>query len=118
VGWTCNRGRHHDRDNVVQTHPAGIGVPFAWRRKVNLEAGKNWMLRFDVRGGQDSQLIVRVNDQEVLSRLISGGWQSIELPLAKDAGSPASIEIQHHCGGEKMWDDEHLYWDNIRITAQ
>jgi hypothetical protein len=118
VGWTCNPGHHHGRDNVVQTHPAGIGVPFVWRRNSNLEAGKNWTLRFDVRGGKDWQLIVRVNDQEVLNQLAGWEWKSIEVPLAKYAGSPVLIEIQHHCGGENKWDDEHAYWDNIRITPQ
>jgi len=112
-------GRHNDRDNVWISHPGAVGQPFVWRRKVTLESGKNWMLRFDVSGAQDYQLVIKVNDQEVLSKVISGrGWQAIEVPLAKYAGGPVNIEILNQCGGTNHWSEEYSHWDNVRITPQ
>jgi hypothetical protein len=112
-------GRHNDRDGVWVSHPSAVGQPFRWKRKVNLEAGKNWMLRFDVSGASDFQLGIKVNDQEVLSKAISGrGWQTIEVPLAKYAGGTVQIELLNQCGGGAHWNEEYAHWDNVRITPQ
>lgn len=112
-------GRHNDRDNVWISHPGAVGQPFVWRRKVTLESGKNWTLRFDNSGAQDYQLGIKVNDVEVLSKVISGrGWQQIEVPLAKYAGGTVNIEILNQCGGTNHWSEEFGYWDNVRITPQ
>jgi len=109
------------RANVLVTHPLNPDIACVISRTVELPKRQKTVLKLEVghdpRGDWD--LIVKVNDEAVLTKTISSetthlGWTDVTVDLSRYAGETVKIELLNQ---PTDWRFEAAYWARIDLES-
>jgi putative membrane-bound dehydrogenase-like protein len=113
---------HFGREGVLRTHPVDRNHPCVLTSTVDVPAGKQTRLLFDVShdGRGDWQLVVKANGQKLYDGVVgpkttSNGWGEISVDLTPYAGKKVTLELLNSANG---WSWEFGYWHGVRINSQ
>jgi hypothetical protein len=110
------------RRNVFVTLPLSGDVPCRLQTTRQLPADKLTQLEVDLGHTAEGEweLLVRVNEQEQLVKLINdetapGGWTQIKVDLSPWAGQEARLQlVQRQTGEKSAW----AYWSRIKLVEK
>jgi hypothetical protein len=108
------RAEFGGRKNVLMTHPLNRDVACVLSKIVELPEGKTSSLRFSVANDPrgDFLLVVKINGEPVLKKIIDDGWFAAALDLSDWAGEKVKLELLNQAND---WQYEAAYWEDVQV---